>query len=140
MVDGLLALINLSETRPAIGGYWERWRTHLRRFRRLVRDTVRKVKEMTWPNLRPILTDDLQKRRPSATSRKPSRGWHTKRTILMGVEEMVIQGQARRSWFLVRHLALVRCCASRSSLTYAHSAHNTVTSHTMIPWARQPLT
>jgi len=95
LVDGLIALMNSSETRPVNIGNGDEFT--IGDFAGLVRDTVRKVKkeddgvESPLVNIihKPIPTDDPQKRRPDTTRAKETLGWQPKWTVEMGLEEMV---------------------------------------------------
>jgi len=95
LIDGLIALMNSSETRPVNIGNGDEFT--IGDFAGLVRDTVRKVKmeddgvESPLVNIihKPIPTDDPQKRRPDTTRAKETLQWQPKWTVEMGLEEMV---------------------------------------------------
>lgn len=94
LIDGLIALMNSNETRPVNIGNGDEFT--IGDFAKLVRETVRKVKEddgIDAPPLniihKPIPTDDPQKRRPDTTRAKESLGWQPRWSVEMGLEEMV---------------------------------------------------
>jgi len=95
LIDGLIALMNSSETRPVNIGNGDEFT--IGNFAKLVRDTVTKVKkeddgvESPPVNIvqKPIPTDDPQKRRPDTTRAKETLGWQPRWTVDMGLEEMV---------------------------------------------------
>jgi UDP-glucuronate decarboxylase len=95
LIDGLIALMNSSETRPVNIGNGDEFT--IGDFAKLVRETVRKVKkeddgiDVPLVNIthKPIPTDDPQKRRPDTTRAKETLGWQPKWTVEMGLEEMV---------------------------------------------------
>lgn len=95
LVDGLIALMNSSETRPVNIGNGDEFT--IGEFAELVREIVEKVQaeDGTSPTRRvqivykPMPTDDPQKRRPDTTRAKETLGWQPRWTIHMGLEEMV---------------------------------------------------
>jgi len=94
LVDGLIALMNSSETRPVNLGNGDEFT--IGDFASHVRDIVERVqKEDGLEHKRvqvihkPIPTDDPQKRRPDTTRAKEQLDWQPKWTVQMGLEEMV---------------------------------------------------
>lgn len=95
LVDGLIALMNSSETRPVNIGNGDEFT--IGEFAELVREIVEKVQEEDGvkPERRveivykPMPTDDPQRRRPDTTRAKEVLGWQPKWTVRMGLEEMV---------------------------------------------------
>ena len=96
LIDGLIALMNSSESRPVNIGNGDEFT--IGEFAELVRDVVEKVQEEDTGKkpekrvsivYRPIPTDDPQKRRPDTTRAKEVLGWQPRWTVRMGLEEMV---------------------------------------------------
>lgn len=95
LVDGLIALMNSSETRPVNIGNPDEF--SIGEFAELVREIVEKVqREDGEPPARrvevvykPIPTDDPQRRRPDTTRAKESLQWQPRWSVRMGLEEMV---------------------------------------------------
>ena len=94
LIDGLIALMNSNETRPVNIGNGDEFT--IGDFAKLVRDTVKKIKEedgIDVPPVKviyePIPKDDPQRRRPDTTRAKETLGWQPKWSVQMGLEEMV---------------------------------------------------
>ncbi|KAF8897175.1 NAD(P)-binding protein [Infundibulicybe gibba] len=95
LIDGLIALMNSSETRPVNIGNGDEFT--IGQFAELVREIVEKVqdedgcKPTRRVNIvyRPMPTDDPQKRRPDTTRAKETLDWQPRWTVRMGLEEMV---------------------------------------------------
>jgi len=95
LVDGLIALMSSSETRPVNIGNGDEFT--IGEFAELVREIVEKVQEEDGvkPERRveivykPMPTDDPQKRRPDTTRAKEVLDWQPRWTVRMGLEEMV---------------------------------------------------
>jgi UDP-glucuronate decarboxylase len=96
LIDGLIALMNSSETRPVNIGNGDEFT--IGEFAELVRDIVEKVQEEDTGKkpekrvnivYRPMPIDDPQKRRPDTTRAKEALGWQPRWTVKMGLEEMV---------------------------------------------------
>lgn len=95
LVDGLIALMNSSETRPVNIGNGDEFT--IGEFAELVREIVEKVQreDGVVPERRvqivykPIPIDDPQRRRPDTTRAKESLAWQPRWTVRMGLEEMV---------------------------------------------------
>lgn len=95
LVDGLIALMNSSETRPVNIGNGDEFT--IGEFAELVRDIVEKVQEEDGVKparrvqicYKPMPTDDPQKRRPDTTRAKEALDWQPRWTVRMGLEEMV---------------------------------------------------
>lgn len=94
LIDGLIALMNSSETRPVNIGTSEEF--NILDFAHVVRDIVEKVKaedgilgrrsEIVHQQI-PI--DDPQKRRPDTTRAKQVLDWEPRWPVSAGVEEMI---------------------------------------------------
>lgn len=94
LVDGLIALMNSSESRPVNIGNGDEFT--IKEFAELVREIVEKVQadghtlsrrvEIVY---KPMPTDDPQKRRPDTTRAKEALGWQPRWSVRMGLEEMV---------------------------------------------------
>jgi len=95
LVDGLIALMNSSETRPVNIGNGDEF--SILQFAELVRDIVEKVQcEDGVPAPRRVQviheglpTDDPKQRRPDTTRAKETLDWQPRWTVRMGLEEMV---------------------------------------------------
>ncbi|KAL4082060.1 hypothetical protein V8B97DRAFT_1893564 [Scleroderma yunnanense] len=95
LIDGLIALMNSSETRPVNIGNGDEFT--IGEFAELVREIVEKVQREDGivPERRvqivykPIPTDDPQRRRPDTSRAKESLAWQPRWTVRMGLEEMV---------------------------------------------------
>jgi UDP-glucuronate decarboxylase len=95
LIDGLIALMNSSESRPVNIGNGDEFT--IGEFAELVRDIVEKVQKEDGTPLqrrveivyKPIPTDDPQKRRPDTTRAKETLEWEPRWTVRMGLEEMV---------------------------------------------------
>lgn len=94
LVDGLIALMNSSETRPVNLGNGDEFT--IGDFATHVRDIVERVQQedgLEHPKVqviyKPIPIDDPQKRRPDTTRAKEQLQWQPRWTVEMGLEEMV---------------------------------------------------
>jgi len=95
LIDGLIALMNSSETRPVNIGNGDEFT--IGEFAELVREIVEKVQREDGVALerrvqivyKPIPIDDPQRRRPDTTRAKESLAWQPRWTVRMGLEEMV---------------------------------------------------
>lgn len=95
LIDGLIALMNSSETRPVNIGNGDEFT--IGEFAELVREIVEKVQEEDGvkPERRveiiykPMPTDDPHRRRPDTTRAKEVLEWQPRWTVRMGLEEMV---------------------------------------------------
>ncbi|KAI9449629.1 NAD-P-binding protein [Lactarius psammicola] len=95
LVDGLIALMNSSETRPVNLGNGDEFT--ILEFAQLVRDVVEDVQRadgVAAPRRVNIIheglpKDDPQKRRPDTARAKESLDWQPRWTVRMGLEEMV---------------------------------------------------
>jgi len=95
LVDGLIALMNSSETRPVNLGNGDEFT--ILEFANLVRDVVEDVQRadgIAAPRRVNIIyeglpKDDPQKRRPDTSRAKVSLEWQPRWTVRMGLEEMV---------------------------------------------------
>lgn len=95
LIDGLIALMNSSETRPVNLGNGDEFT--IGDFAELVREIVEKVQreDGVAPARRvnivykPMPLDDPQKRRPDTTRAKEVLDWQPRWTVRMGLEEMV---------------------------------------------------
>ncbi|KAH9175145.1 UDP-xylose synthase [Lactarius sanguifluus] len=95
LVDGLIALMNSSETRPVNIGNGDEFT--ILEFAQLVRDIVEDVQRadgVPAPRRVNIIheglpKDDPQKRRPDTTRAKETLDWQPRWTVRMGLEEMV---------------------------------------------------
>jgi UDP-glucuronate decarboxylase len=95
LVDGLIALMNSSETRPVNLGNGDEFT--ILEFASLVRDVVEDVQRadgIAAPRRVNIIheglpKDDPQKRRPDTSRAKASLEWQPRWTVRMGLEEMV---------------------------------------------------
>ncbi|KAH9019500.1 UDP-xylose synthase [Lactarius hengduanensis] len=83
LVDGLIALMNSSETRPVNIGNGDEFT--ILEFAQLVRDIVEGVQRADGG----LPKDDPQKRRPDTTRAKETLDWQPRWTVRMGLEEMV---------------------------------------------------
>lgn len=101
LVDGLIALMNSTESRPVNIGNGDEFT--ISEFAELVRDIVENVQKEDGENItkrvqityKPMPTDDPQKRRPDTTRAKEVLDWQPKWTVRMGLEEMVRYYKAR---------------------------------------------
>ncbi|KAH9049246.1 NAD-P-binding protein [Lactarius deliciosus] len=95
LVDGLIALMNSSETRPVNIGNGDEFT--ILEFAQLVRDIVEDVQRADGVAAPPRVNiiheglpkDDPQKRRPDTTRAKETLDWQPRWTVRMGLEEMV---------------------------------------------------
>lgn len=95
LIDGLITLMNSSETRPVNIGNGDEFT--IGEFAELVREIVEKVQreDGVVPERRvqivykPIPIDDPQRRRPDTTRAKESLAWQPRWSVRMGLEEMV---------------------------------------------------
>ena len=95
LIDGLIALMNSSETRPVNLGNGDEFT--IGDFAELVREIVEKVQreDGVAPARRvnivykPMPLDDPQKRRPDTMRAKEVLDWQPRWTVRMGLEEMV---------------------------------------------------
>ncbi|KAF8803749.1 NAD(P)-binding protein [Phlegmacium glaucopus] len=95
LIDGLIALMNSSESRPVNIGNGDEFT--IGEFAELVREIVEKVQDEDGVKrdrrveivYRPMPTDDPQMRRPDTTRAKESLQWQPRWTVRMGLEEMV---------------------------------------------------
>ncbi|KAF5393618.1 hypothetical protein D9757_000407 [Collybiopsis confluens] len=95
LIDGLICLMNSTETRPVNIGNGDEFT--IGEFAELVREIVEKVQEEDGnkPSRRvqivykALPNDDPQKRRPDTTRAKETLGWQPRWTVRMGLEEMV---------------------------------------------------
>lgn len=95
LVDGLIALMNSSETRPVNLGNGDEFT--ILEFAHLVRDIVEDVQRtdgVASPRRVNVIheglpKDDPQKRRPDTSRAKASLDWQPRWTVRMGLEEMV---------------------------------------------------
>ncbi len=95
LIDGLIALMNSSETRPVNLGNGDEFT--IGDFAELVREIVEKVQreDGVAPARRvnivykPMPMDDPQRRRPDTTRAKDVLEWQPRWTVRMGLEEMV---------------------------------------------------
>ena len=95
LVDGLIALMNSSETRPVNLGNGDEFT--IGDFAELVREIVEKVQREDGVEpprrvnivYKPMPADDPQKRRPDTTRAKQVLDWQPRWTVRMGLEEMV---------------------------------------------------
>jgi UDP-glucuronate decarboxylase len=96
LIDGLICLMNSTETRPVNIGNQDEFT--IGEFAELVKEVVEKVQDedgvkrersvkVTYDH--PMPTDDPQKRRPDTTRAKESLGWQPRWSVRMGLEEMV---------------------------------------------------
>jgi UDP-glucuronate decarboxylase len=101
LTDGLIALMNSSETKPVNIGNGEEFT--IGDFAELVREMVEKVQEEDGVKperqvqivYKPMPTDDPQKRRPDTTRAWESLEWKPRWTVRMGLEEMIRYYKAR---------------------------------------------
>ena len=95
LVDGLIALMNSSETRPVNIGNGDEFT--ILEFAQLVRDIVEEVQRADGePVTRRVNIiheglpqDDPQKRRPDTTRAKATLDWQPRWSVKMGLQEMV---------------------------------------------------
>jgi UDP-glucuronate decarboxylase len=97
LIDGLIALMNSSETRPVNIGNGDEFT--IGEFAEFVRDVVERVQSEDGDRPldgkrvqivhKPMPTDDPQRRRPDTTRAKETLDWEPQWTVAMGLEEMV---------------------------------------------------